>query len=357
MLGNIITVLIVLSVGFFTVERGTSHLLKAVMHRYNIQPVIPTEMFIHSSVQSLLIGGMVALFIGIVINFVLNRIWLRELRQIQQAAQAISTGEFKKVEARTEDEIGQLAESINQMSVSLQALEEQRRAFLIDVAHELRTPLTSMKGYLSGIQDGVLKPTSTTFRLFQSEVQRLHRLVDSIHQLNVLEYGHQEIQLRPFNLTELTDEMWMLFEYRFEEKQIDVDYQSLIQDEKKVFMLNANRDLLAQALYNLLENAWRYTSKGGRVELSVNEVSYPGVGVMIRLVNQYQGPHSIDTDKLFDRFYRGEHSRSRTPGGLGIGLAIVRQIVLSHKGKIRVDSTQGNFSIEVWLPRIATWGI
>lgn len=362
MLGNIMTVLIVLFVGFFSVQRGTARLLHSLMLRYHIQPVIPTRMFIHSSIQSLLIGGSIALLTGVVINFILNRVWLRELRQIQQAAMAIATGDFTQVPARTEDEIGQLAEAINQMSRSLMQLEEQRRAFLIDVAHELRTPLTSMKGYLSGIQDGVIAPTSTTLRLFSNEVQRLQRLVDSIHQLNVLEYGQPDITLKSVDLKALADEMWMLFQHRFQEKGIQTRYDVRSDEENSYairaadteapFMVQGHRDLLAQALYNLLENAWRYTSTGGAVDMVIAHQGQDTTStVVLELTNTSRDLAKIDTSRMFDRFFRGESSRSRSTGGLGIGLAIVKQIALAHNGYVAAVSQEGTFQLTFTLPQ------
>ncbi|GEO26040.1 hypothetical protein AAC03nite_18250 [Alicyclobacillus acidoterrestris] len=360
-LGNMITVLIVLCVGFFSVQRGTARLLHSLMLRYHIQPVIPTQMFIQSSIQSLLIGGSIALLTGIVINFMLNRVWLRELRQIQQAAKAIATGDFTQVPARTEDEIGQLAEAINQMSHSLMQLEEQRRAFLIDVAHELRTPLTSMRGYLSGIQDGVFAPTGTTLRLFSNEVQRLQKLVESIHQLNVLEYGQPDITLKPLDLQELVDEMWMLFQHRFEEKGIHLRYDvqrdgecaesPRTGDTESSLVVQGHRDLLAQALYNLFENAWRYTSTGGSVDLLLaRRTGGTDPVVVLEMTNRSPDLAKIDTSRMFDRFYRGERSRSRSTGGLGIGLAIVKQIILAHKGQVSAASEPGTFQLTVTLP-------
>jgi signal transduction histidine kinase len=344
---NVVTVVFVLIIALLTVEKGTKRLFTEIMDSYNIEPVGPTQLFISMSMLYILIGGAAALLVGIFINFILNRMWLNDLLEIRDAAKKIAEGGHTKANVRTVDEIGQLADAINQMSDSLQRMKEQRRDLLIDVSHELRTPLTTMKGYLRGVHDGVMEPTPQVISVLSKEVQRLQTLVESIHQLNVLEYTEEKIPFEPVEIVQLIEEMWMLFEYRFVEKDVAAVLNVTNEVSTHPILIHGNRDLLAQVLYNIFENAWRYTLAGDELE-----VLFTRFDDHVELCVENRGEHlkPIDVSRIFDRFYRTERSRSRETGGLGIGLAIVKQVVLTHRGTVNAISEAGRFRISIILP-------
>lgn len=350
--GNLFVVVIVLVVAFYTVDRGTARLLDDLMQRYNIEPVVPTRMFLESSLYNLGIGGGLALLIGVTVNYLQNRTWLRSLQDIRDAAMNIAMGDYQQVNVASEDEVGQLAQAMNQMSASLLQLEAQRRQLLMDVAHELRTPLTSVKGYLTGIREGVIQADTFALTTLEREVGRLQTLVDSIHQLNTMEYGAVQIDLEIVDIIELTKEMWSLFEHRLSERGLTANLGLIAVDSSPVFV-RGSRDLLAQVFYNVLENVWRYAAPGGEVALNVSiEFAAPPnqqtVAVSIR--NTLAERAHIDVSKIFDRFYRADPSRARATGGIGIGLSIAKQIINTHGGDIHATMSNIDFTLNFRLP-------
>lgn len=344
---NVLTVLLVLIVALLLVEQGSTKLFVEIMDQFSIEPVVPTEMFVSKMIQGILVGGTAALFVGVSINYVVSRIWLRDLLEIRDVAKRIADGGYSKAKVQTVDEIGQLAEAINQMSESLQLMKEQRRDLMMDVAHELRTPLTTMKGYLEGLNNGVIHPTPDVTRVLSKEVHRLQTLVESIHQLNVLEYTGERVSCQSVEILQLIEEMAMLFEPRFAENRISV--RLLLPEERSncSYIVYGNRDLLAQVFYNLFENIWRYTFPGDEATVSANFAEE-----WVEVVIENRGDHlkPVDVSRIFDRFYRAERSRSRETGGLGIGLAIAKQAILKQSGTINAVSEPGRFQIRIFLP-------
>jgi two-component system sensor histidine kinase BaeS len=344
---NILTVLLVLVVALLMVERGSAYLFMEIMDQFNIEPVVPTEMFVSKMIQGILLGGTAALFVGVSINYIVSRIWLKDLLEIRDVAKQIANGGHAKASVRTVDEIGQLAVAINQMSESLQQMKEQRRDLMVDVAHELRTPLTTMKGYLEGLHNGVMNPTPDVIRVLSKEVHRLQSLVESIHQLNVLEYTEEKVSSTPVEVLQLIEEMAMLFEPRFAENRISVRLLQPEEQPNRLCFVYGNRDLLAQVFYNLFENTWRYSLPGDEATVLADCAED-----RLEVVIENRGDHlkPVDVSRIFDRFYRAERSRSRETGGLGIGLAIAKQAILKHGGTIHAVSEPGRFQIRIVLP-------
>lgn len=346
---NFCTVLLVLIITYVIVQQETMDLFSNIMNQYSIEPVAPTQLFMRKSMKYLVIGASFSLVIGIFINIFLNQIWIRNLKQIRDTAGEIAKGNYTQVDVRTNDEVGQLAHSVNQMSTDLRRMEEQRKELLMDVAHELRTPLTTMMGYFEGVKDGVLESGTITMELLQKETRRLQKLVESIHQLNNLEYSHTVIQMDFVDIRQVLREMWMLFEYKFSDKAMRVELNHIFDENEQPLWIRGNQDLLTQMFYNLFENAWRYTNVADELEIRIKK-SHDSSCVEIQLENRGDQLQILDSNRLFDRFYRGERSRARSSGGVGVGLAIVKQVVQGHGGQVDAGSEEGLFQIRILLP-------
>jgi signal transduction histidine kinase len=244
------------------------------------------------------------------------------------------------------DEVGELVGAFNQMVCSLQRVEKLRKDLVADVAHELRTPLTNMRGYLEALRDGVLPPSPEQIASLHEEVLRLVRLVEGLHQLAVADAGIQRLRLETLNLGSLTAQTLEPFRTRFEQKGITL---SLAEPDERSGV-HVDHDQFVCVLNNLFENALHYTPPGGKVSVRVR---HEGPAAVIEVSNTGEGIPPHDLPFIFERFYRGEKSRSREHGGAGIGLSLVKQIVEAHGGAVSVASDAGLTTFRVTLPRTA----
>jgi signal transduction histidine kinase len=276
---------------------------------------------------------------------VLTRRILRPIRGMGAIANRIAAGDYsQRVDAMPGDEVGELVAAFNQMVSSLQRVEKLRKDLVADVAHELRTPLTNMRGYLEALRDGVLPATPQQIASLHEEVLRLVRLVEGLHQLAVADAGIQRLRLEPLNLGALAAQTLESFKPRFAQKGINLSTTG--SDHGAV--VTVDHDQFVCVLNNLFENALHYTSPNGEVTASICR---EGPAVILEVSNTGEGIPPHDLPFVFERFYRGEKSRSREHGGAGIGLSLVKQIVEAHGGTISADSRHGLTSFRVTLPR------
>jgi histidine kinase len=206
-----------------------------------------------------------------------------------------------------------------------------RQQLIGDVSHELKTPLASIKGYMEGLQDGVIAPTSETFQLVHRETDRLQRLVSDLQELSRAEAAQLPMDFQLCNAVDLVNAAVAALRPQYGDKAIrletDLPPDSLV--------VRADVDRIRQVLVNLLGNALQYTPSGGRVFLQLRrEDSMAHYSIQDSGV----GLNSVDLERIFLRFYRVDKSRSRASGGSGIGLTIARHIVEMHHGRIWAES-------------------
>lgn len=243
------------------------------------------------------------------------------------------------------DEVGQLIEAFNSTLTRVEKLFNAQQRFMQDVSHELRTPLTIIKGNADLIRK--FGPDPESLDSITQEAERLRRLVDDLLMLARAEAGRLPINLKPVDLDSIVLEV-------FGEMQVFAgDKVQLKLTEIDQAQINGDRDRLQQVFINLISNAIKYTPRGGTV--SVGLATEPGQ-VRVSVADTGPGIPTNDIAHIFDRFYRGERSRTRgstRPGGYGLGLSIANWIVDKHGGKIEVQSAEGQGSIfSVVLPTI-----
>lgn len=280
---------------------------------------------------ALIAAGSLALILGAGLFFQITR----PLRRLQKAAQAISTGDLsQRVSVQTKDEIGDLGRSFNQMAESLSRAQTQRRQMIADVAHELRTPLAVLQANVEGMQDGVVQNDTEQLGALHEQVLHLNRLVGDLRLLSLAEAGELKLERQSADLGLLVARAAEQFRTRAAQKNISLN----VTVEKDLPQASVDTDRINQALNNLLENALRYTPDGGWIE--VGAAAGQGRPGQIRLWVADTGPGiaSEDLPFIFDRFYRGDKSRSRASGGSGLGLAIVKQLIEAHAGKVEVEN-------------------
>lgn len=247
-----------------------------------------------------------------------------------------------------ETELRELAESLNHLAESLQKQEALRRTLTGDVAHELRTPLATLKSHLEALSDGVWEATPERLAVCQEEVDRLIGLVASLEKLTQAESRSVETKCEPADLLDASRSVIGLVESSFAQKGVGLSLATEGVDEG-VLMLPLDRDQWKQVLLNLLDNALKYTQAGDEVTVTIRQTDRVAE---IAVADTGEGIAAEDLPNVFERFYRADKSRSRSTGGAGIGLAIVKRYVQAHGGTITVESRLGEgTTFVVRLPR------
>lgn len=285
------------------------------------------------AVQTALVIAIVAAALAaIVASIALSTRLSRPIGRLAQASRRIASGRYaERVPVSSDDEIGQLAESFNTMAASLEATERRRLQLVGDVAHELRTPLATLDGYLEGLEDGVVKPTAPTWTLLRGETARLTRMVNDLQDLWRAEAKQLVLKIEPVDVAALVSAAIARYTAPAAERRIELR----LEVDPAIPTVSADRDRLVQVLDNLLSNAVRYTG-----DETVVTVRIRGLTDVVTLSVADQGPGLTDEqrERVFERFYRADPSRSRALGGSGIGLAIARALVELMGGRIWAES-------------------
>jgi two-component system sensor histidine kinase BaeS len=315
-----------------------------LMEKYNISPKPAHAMFVGAIHRYLLWASLAAVILSVILSYLMMRRVLAPLTQMNTITREIAAGNFAlRVPAGSEDEVGQLARAFNRMSESLEKVENLRRNLMIDVAHELRTPLTNIRGYLEALNDGILPPSSRTFAMLQDETLRIVQLVEDVLQLAKADAARDNLKFETVDVGEVIRDVGHAYFQTFDERSIRVHMDM----PSEPVMLSADRDRLVRVFRNLADNAARYTPRGGTVTVHVE--AGPGM-IRICYKNPAEGLTGKDLPYLFERFYRGEKSRSRQHGGAGIGLAIVKELIEAHKGTVDAELQEGHLCLCVELP-------
>lgn len=298
---------------------------------------LPETVFLERIRRAILYGTLGAIGLALVLGVVLASTLTRPIRELTAATQAVATGELgRQVSVDSEDEIGRLAASFNQMSADLARTSEVRRQMTADVAHELRTPLSVLVGYAEALQDGKLQGTPETYAALHDTARHLQRLVDDLGVLALADAGELSLNRRPVEPLALLERTVLAHKVRAEQAGVTLD----IAPTPDLPAVSADPERIAQVLNNLVANALRHTAAGGEILLSA-ELAASGRAVLLRVRDTGAGIAPEDLPSVFERFYRGDKARSPNHGAAGLGLAIARSLVESHGGSIEVASTLG----------------
>jgi len=341
---NLAVIGFVMVVVWLSIDTLAAGYFVTLMEKYNISPKPAHAMFISAVHRYLLWACLAAVFLAVVLSFVMMRRVLAPLTRMTEISREIAAGNFAvRVPTDTEDEVGQLARAFNRMAESLDNVESLRRRLMIDVAHELRTPLTNIRGYLEALNDSVLPPSTETFSLLHDETLRLVQLVEDVLELARADAARGNLDLRPTDLREMVSAVLETFSRTFTQKSINVH----IHAPEGPVTVTVDRDRIARVLRNLTDNAARYTPQNGEVEIGIETHSGQ---VQIYYTNSVEELVPKDLPHLFERFYRGEKSRSRQHGGAGIGLSMVKELVEAHGGTVGAELVDGEVRIWFKLP-------
>jgi two-component system OmpR family sensor kinase/two-component system sensor histidine kinase BaeS len=268
---------------------------------------------------------------------------LRPVKLLTDASERVRRGDLgARVEVPGDDEMARLARSFNEMSAALEDAAKHRREIVADVAHELRTPLAVLKSNFEGIKDGVVEGTPQLMESLAGEVDRLTRLVSDLHVLSLADAGKLDLRLELVRCSDLIAQTAGAHQATASARGIRLE---VLPAEGAAAPVLADPVRLHQVLSNLVDNSFRHTPHGGTVTLKAAFVEEQGRRLArITVSDTGEGIPADDLPHVFERFYRGDKSRSRSTGGSGLGLAIAHDIVTAHGGTISVKSTAGRGS-------------
>ena len=299
--------------------------------------------------QQKLAMGMVAvtmLLVSAGLSFPLANHLVHPVRTLAAATHRLASGRFDtRVEVTSRDELSQLGRDFNSLALALEKNEQARRQWVADISHELRTPLAILRGEIEAVQDGIRHATPEAIGSLHGEVMQLSRVVDDLYQLSLSDVGALSYLKEKLDLADVLIQSLDLFRSEFAAKNISLMVE--IQDGA-AFPVFADGERLHQLFDNLFENSLKYTDPGG--ELFVRLECRDDLST-VNLQDSSPGVPEDNLERLFDRLFRVEGSRSRTSGGAGLGLAICKNIVEAHEGTIAaLPSPLGGVWIRVELP-------
>lgn len=282
-------------------------------------------------------AGAIALLLSVILGIYFAVGIARPVQRISDTASAIKEGNLS---ARTglsgDDQLGQLGQRFDEMADAIERDRDLERQLIGDVAHELRTPLMAIQATVEAIQDGVFEADEEHLNTISFETRRLGRLVEALLHLNRLENGTTEVKRDLVNLSSVVGGLSTTHEALIESSGI-----MFFTDVAPNVMIVGDQDLISQAVANLLSNAVRYTPENGMVTVELTrENGYAKISVRDTGV----GISDEDMKKVFSRFWRADVARQSVDGGLGIGLALVKEVVDQHFGDVSVSSTLGEGS-------------
>ncbi len=288
--------------------------------------------FISAINEITLTATLVSLVVAMAVSLFTSRRIVEPIRGMMRASREIAAGHFhRRVAVVSEDELGALAQSFNQMAEALELTEQRRLNLIGDVAHELRTPLTNLRTMLEALTDGVLPPDPATFQTMHHEVLRLQRLVQDLQELSRAEAGEMAMFPEKVDPAQLVSRVVDRLALQYHDKGVAL-HVNIAPDLPAIFVDPAR---ITQVLVNILGNALQYTPQGGQVWVSVRRA---GEAIQFVVRDTGRGIPAEDLPHIFERFYRVDKSRARASGGSGIGLTISKHIVEAHGGRIWAKS-------------------
>ena len=303
---------------------------------------------INKTAKIYLLSAIVPIVLMFALLYFFTYRFTRPLKLMSEAAKAMAGGDFsKRIPVSSNDEIGELSVAFNQMSNSLMRLEETRKDFVANVSHELRTPMTSIGGFIDGIIDGTVEPEKQKYylTLVSDEVKRLSRMVESMLNISRLESNEFSPKFERFDFKDMLINIVISQEQRIEER----GYEIIGLDEIPDVYVNADKDLIYRVLYNLVDNAIKFANENGRISFKLRMDSK---NLIFRIENTGKGIRKTDLPYVFEKFYKGDKSRSLAKDSTGLGLYLVKTIIKNHGGSITVSSVENKFTaFEFTLPK------
>ena len=282
-----------------------------------------------------------ALALVFIAIFFIARGITKPLSEMQEVTEHFARGDFeyKANEEYPKRDFRDFAKALNKMAYELKKDDEAQKSFIANVSHELKTPMTSIGGFIDGILDGTIPQSEEKkyLSIVSNEVKRLSRMVVSMLNISKIEAGEIKLAETKYDVSNQIFETLLSFEKKIEEKHIEIAGF----EKMNGVIIEADRDLIQQVIYNLFDNAIKFTPENGKITVSaVNN----GEGTRVTIRNSGAGVSEEELARLFERFYKVDKSRSFDTKGVGLGLYIVKTIVNMHEGEITASSKIGEYT-------------
>ncbi len=302
--------------------------------------------FLESQLQVMVLIATISIIIVALFAFLIARSILNRIRNMAAATHALAQGNYaSRISPGSHDELGALADDFNRMAQALENNEQTRRAFMADISHELRTPLAVVQAEIEAIQDKIRSPSEESLSVMHQQVLQLNKLIGDLHDLSLTDASLQ-YKMVSLDLGSLVRDAAAGMQRRFENANLTLTLDL----PTRPLYFKGDESRLKQLFSNLLENTLRYTDPGGKVMIKGEQQSD---AITIVIADSAPGVDPANLERLFERFYRIEVSRSRASGGSGLGLAISRNIVAAHNGTIHARASElGGIAINISFPGI-----
>ncbi len=297
-------------------------------------PVTDLLITVEKSYQIIILFTVFAIIVAFILVYLFSKKISLPLIEINKAAKIMASGNFKKrIYINSKDEIGQLATILNDMAQSLDEQEKRRREFISNISHDIRSPLTSMRGFLQAIIDGTIpeEKKEKYINIVLEETERLTILANNILDINKLEDMDSKDRSVTFDINELIRRVIISFEARVINKKLDIKISFA---EKETFVF-ADVEKIQRVVYNLIDNAIKFTENNKSIFISTNVKSNK---VFVSIKDEGPGISIEEQKRIFDRFYKSDYSRGKDKKGSGLGLSIVKEFILSQGESIELKS-------------------
>ncbi len=299
-------------------------------------------------VMFVLSAAIALVIVTIVVYYMTGKI-AKPIRNMEIATSCYSLGDFtyRVPELKSDDELAHLVTKFNAMASALSQLEDSRRSFIANVSHEFKTPMTTIGGFINGILDGTIPPEKQPYYLniVSSEINRLSRMVTTMLNISKIETGNVDMNIEGFDIVPKLVTTFLGFEQLISKKSIEI----VGLEELDKTTVHGDSAMIDQVIYNLVDNAVKFTDQGGKITVNTatdKKHSY------FAITNTGKGIPEADIDKVFDRFYKVDQSRSTDVKSTGLGLYLIKTIVSLHNGTITVESQPDSYTrFTVKLPK------
>ncbi len=293
-------------------------------------------------------AAIVSLVLALILVYVFSDSMTEPLREMSDITKQYAKGDFnQRIVLVGNNELTDLADSLNKMAESLAVLDRSRSAFVANVSHELKTPMTSIGGFIDGILDGTIPKSEEKkyLAIVSDEVKRLSSLVQTMLTLSKIEAGEEALNPAETDMKNLLFNVLLNFEKQINEAEIEISGFEFMGPIKAI----ADEKMLYQVLYNLFDNAVKFTNHGGTISVKLEESE---TRVTVSISNTGEGINKDELSFIFDRFYKVDKSRSEHVKGVGLGLNLAKNIVELHGGEISAKSVPGGLTtFSFWIPK------
>jgi two-component system sensor histidine kinase BaeS len=289
------------------------------------------QLFLQRTSLAIGLAALAGVLIAVAMGFLLAGRLLIPIRRLTSASQALAHGDLQQqVPVTSQDELGQLTATFNQMSADLARSDQQRKRMTADITHDLSTPLQIISGYMEMLEDHEVTLTPQRIEIIKTEIEHLRRLVSDLGTLTQVEAGGLELQLQPVQPGSLLEHIYQTYQPIAARQGVILELEA----PESVPAIRVDELRMLQVLKNLVDNALRYTPAGGKITLS----AAAGEQVELRVRDSGSGIEPEDLPYVFDRFYRADKAREGNSGKMGLGLAICKALVTAQGGTIAAES-------------------